>query len=501
LHNESYGYLVFGVEDKNHEIVGTTFKAKSKKVKGGEDLEHWLSTRLSPRIDYRIFEHDIEEKHIVLFMIPAAIDRPIMFLNTIYIRVGSYTKKLLDYPEKSAKIWRNQGADWSAIVCLDAAIADLSPEAILKAKSLFFSKNPHLLAESLEWDDVKFLNKAKLCIDGKITNTALLLLGLPESEHFINPASATISWILKDENNKEKDYQHFGMPLLLAVEQVYSKIRNLKYRYLRDGSLFPEEVDQYDPYVIREALNNCIAHQDYTIGGKIVVVEREDSVLTFLNSGEFIPQSIRHVIDADAPEQRYRNKFLVSAMVNLKMIDTIGSGIKRMFSIQHQRFFPLPEYDLSAHKVKVTIIGKVMDIHYARKLAQMPNLNLDEIFLLDKIQKNQKIEDQDALNLRKKGLIEGRKPNYCISSSVAADLQKEYIEMRGLSNEHYQGLILKYLKLKKSARRSDLEALLKGKLPQILDESQQKHWLKNQLQSLRKQGLIEVKGLTWRLKL
>jgi len=121
----------------------------------------------------------------------------------------------------------------------------------------------------------------------------------------------------------EKDYAHFSCPLLLEVEGVFAKIRNLKYRYLQSGTLFPDEVDQFEPYIIREAINNCIVHQDYSLGGKINVVEREDGILTFVNSGNFIPGSVEKVIEADAPETSYQNPFLANAMVNLNMIDTI----------------------------------------------------------------------------------------------------------------------------------------------------------------------------------
>ncbi len=96
---------------------------------------------------------------------------------------------------------------------------------------------------------------------------------------------------------------------------------------------------------------------------------------------------MENVISENAPESVYRNKFLADAMVNLSLIDTIGSGIRKMFEIQKSKFFPLPEYDFSDNKVKVTIFGKVLDINYARKLAGMPNLTLDEIIVLDKIQK------------------------------------------------------------------------------------------------------------------
>ncbi len=148
------------------------------------------------------------------------------------------------------------------------------------------------MAEYPNWDDMTFLNKAKVCINGKITRTAILLLGKPESEHFLSPTTSKISWILKDKDNLEKDYAHFYCPLILQVDEVSAKIRNLKYRYIKDGTLFPDEVNQYEPYTIREALNNCIAHQDYTMGGKINVVENEDGFLIFLNSGTFIPGSV-----------------------------------------------------------------------------------------------------------------------------------------------------------------------------------------------------------------
>ena len=114
------------------------------------------------------------------------------------------------------------------------------------------------------WDDITFLNKAKITINGQLTRAAILLLGNPESDTFINPASSKITWILRDRDKIEKDYEHFFCPLLLEVENVYAKIRNLKYRYLKSGTLFPDEVDQFEPYIIREALNNCIAHLDYT---------------------------------------------------------------------------------------------------------------------------------------------------------------------------------------------------------------------------------------------
>jgi len=286
---------------------------------------------------------------------------------------------------------------------------------------------------------------------------------------------------------------------LLTAEEVCNLIRNLTYRYLAPGTLFPQEVDSYDPYIIREALNNCIAHQDYILGGKINVVEREDSQLIFTNMGSFIPQTIENVIEADAPEPLYRNPFLAEAMVNLKMIDTIGSGIKRMFKIQRAKFFPLPEYSFDNSQVKVVVTGKVLDMKYAMKLAQMPDLGLHAIMLLDKVQKGKELTSAEAKYLRGQGLIEGRKPNFHISSQVASetDQQADYMKLKGLEDEYYKTVILEYLKKFKTGKRADFDKILLDKLPGILDESQKKHKVKNLLQAMKKAGDIEVLGKAW----
>ena len=137
----------------------------------------------------------------------------------------------------------------------------LDPQAIEFARQEFKTKHPDLATEVDRWDDHTFLNKAKVCINGRITRTAIILLGKNEAEHYLSPGIARITWILKDEHGNEKDYQHFGPPLILAVDQVFAKVRNLTYRYLPNASLFPTEITQYDPWVIRETLHNCIAHQ------------------------------------------------------------------------------------------------------------------------------------------------------------------------------------------------------------------------------------------------
>ncbi len=172
---------------------------------------------------------------------------------------------------------------------------------------------------------------------------------------------------------------------------------------------------------------------DYTIGGRITIAEREDGFLTFTNPGTFLPGSIEQVITSEEPPSYNRNTLLAETMVAFNMIDSIGSGIKRMFKVQRERFFPMPDYELGNRKVKATLIGKVLDLEYARVLVNHPDLTLMEIVMLDKVQKKKELEESEIRHLKDKGLIEGRKPNFHISAKMAEKMEQkaDYIKIRG----------------------------------------------------------------------
>ena len=491
-------WLVFGVKD-NRTVVGSQFRTNLQDL---QSLKKEIADKTTSRLTF-VDIHEIEhpDGRVLLFEIPAAPQGlPIAWDGHYYGRDGESLGPLnLEEIERIRR--QNRASDWSAVTLPSASITDLEPAAIEQARENFFQKNPKLVQEAKQWDIATFLNKAKLTINGQITRAAILLLGKAESSHFLNPASATITWILKDRDGLERDYQHFGCPLLLGVDEVFHKIRPLKYRYMKEGTLFPEEVEQYDPYIIREALNNAIAHQDYELGGKITLVEFEDGRLCFSNVGQFIPGSVESVIQTDAPESRYRNRFLTDAMVNLNMIDTIGSGIRKMFLIQKKRFFPLPEYDLKDNRVQVTVIGRVVDMAYARKLAEYPNLTLEDILLLDRVQKRKPLTDDQAKYLKSLGLIEGRKPNFHISAQIAnhSGERMQYIHNRALDDQYYKELILAYLEKFGTAKRVDINGLVLDKLPNVLDETQKYNKVKNLLQALKQKGLIESEGKSWRM--
>jgi ATP-dependent DNA helicase RecG len=495
LLHQPRGYLVWGIDDATHDVVGTAFDPYTTKGKGNQDLMPWLSAGLSPNpgVDVRIVAHP--GGRVVLLEVGPARDRPVAFHGTAWVRRGASKTQLVNEPEKERALW-TRGADWSAELCDGATLDDLDPEAIAKARQQFAEKHRSQAEAVAGWSDLTFLNKARVLRNGAVTHTALLLLGRPESATLLSPAVARVSWILKDDANRELDYEHFDPPLLLAGDRLLQRVRNLTVRALPSGTLFPKELSQYDTWVLREALHNAIAHQDYGRQGRITVVEFPDRVL-MTNVGEFIPGSVETVIEQDAPQSLYRNPFLAAAMVELNLIDTQGGGIKRMFEKQRQRFFPLPDYDLSRPgEVRVSVPGRILDERYTQLLMADDALSLADVLLLDRVQKRQSIERGEHQRLKAAGLVEGRYPNGIVSADVAkaTGQSAKHIRDRGFDNAYYVDLVLALVREHGPVTRQDVEDLLLSKLPDRLTEGQKRHKVTNLLQGLRRSGRIANRG-------
>jgi ATP-dependent DNA helicase RecG len=496
LKAKEHAWLIFGVADKGKTVVGSRYRHDSRPHL--DSLKKEIADKTTNRITLiEIYELTLPEGRVVMFQIPAApAGMPVAWNGHYYGRDGESLGPL--NLEEIERI-RKQVAyfDWSAATVEGAKLEDLDQDAIKLARANFAKKNPRLAENINEWSDEMFLKKTKLSVGGKLTRTAILLLGLPESDHFIQPAQARITWQLRDAQGTNRDYEHFGCPFILAIDQVYVKIRNLKYRYVKVDSLFPEEVNQYDPSSIREALNNCIAHQDYIKAERINVVEYENDRLLFSNAGEFLPGSVETVLSSDEPPRFYRNSHLAQAMVSFNMIDTVGSGIKQMFLKQKERFFPMPDYDLSNGMVKAVLIGKVLDIEYAKVLARNPSLTLEEIIMLDSVQKKKTITDGEAQILRAKGLIEGKKPNYIISANVAKTTGQvaAYLNLKGEDTAYCTQKLLELIRMNRTGTdKKEIRALLRNKLPEQLTQKQRDYRISYFLKKLKEEGLIENKG-------
>ena len=282
----------------------------------------------------------------------------------------------------------------------------------------------------------------------------------------------------------------------MTTTALYQRIRNVQIRILPDGQLLPVELAKYDQAIVLEALHNCIAHQDYRRNGRIVVTERPDQLI-FENEGSFFEGKPEDYLTGQRTPRRYRNPFLAHAMVALNLIDTLGYGIHRMMEGQRQRFFPLPDYDLSQPgAVRMTLPGTILDAAYSRLLIQKAELPLEDVVALDRVQKQMPLDDETARHLKKAGLIEGRKPNFHVSAAIAsaADAKAAYIKTRGLDEGYYRKLVGEYLEKFGHASRADIDKFLKSKLSDALDGRQKETKISNLLTRMRKGGEIRNTG-------
>lgn len=489
------GYLLLGIDDSTHEVVGTMFDPFSARV-GNQELMLWLTTGMSPcpRITAQVVRHP--KGNVVVFTTGPAHGQPVSFRGIDYVRVGSSTTRLRRHPEIEREIWTRRH-DWPAEVCERASMSNLDQGALNKARKNFIKRHPRQEKRVKDWDDVTLLNKAYVLDNGAITNAALLLLGKPESVSLIAPAVAMLSWAQRDADGREIDNDLFRPPFLLASNRLVAKIRSRNIRAMPPDSLFPERIAQYDTWVLREALHNCIAHQDYLRRFRASVLEYPDHIL-LTNAGTFLPGNVEDVLKLNSPQSITRNPFLAGAMRELDMIDIQGGGIRRMFESQKQRFLPMPDYDLSRSGwVSVTIPGRILDESYTRLLMEKTNLSLQEVVLLDRVQKGNRIERDAAKHLKANFLVEGRYPNLFVAGPITKSTGKAggaHTLGRGLGRRHYLATVLALIGEQGPIKRKDIDRAIGPMLPSHLSETEKQRRVSSLLQELRKLGKIARSG-------
>ena len=505
--NMEGGHLVIGVHDKTLDIVGTdTYNYDRQKA----------ILRLTERcvnlstegLDIDEFVTDDTNRKVWVIHIPKHLPtRPVFAHNKAWQRIedslvemtAERMSAILDEPIFSE-------TDWSAQIVADAMIEDLDEVAIAKARMMFkkvHSRIPE--AEVNAWTVETFLSKCGIMKNGGITRAAIILLGKYESAFKLRPAVAQVTWTRRDEKQEVVDYEHFTVPFILTVDEILSKIENLTMREMPGGTLFPDTMKQYDDYTIREALHNCIAHQDYTMQQRINFVENP-TYLYYSNAGSFIPGTLENALTNEEPQAYFRNECLCRAMVDFNMIDTVSRGIKKMFNEQWRRHFPMPDYEIDAknRKVSVRIYGNEINEQYTNLLKTNKSLTLWDCISLDAIQKGRTIHEDIAQDLLNRGLIEGEAPNYTISLGIAKATRQlqGYTKQKGLDKEKIKQMILQYLKNAGTdgAKRDSIYEYVKDVMPQVKTHEQQLRLLGDILSALSTDKLIYPKGRTWFLK-
>lgn len=505
--NMEGGDLVIGVHDKTLEIVGTDTYNYDKQKAILRLTERCVNLSTEDLYIDEFITDDTNRKVWVIHIPKHLPKRPVFAHNKAWQRIEDSlvamtterTSAILDEPIFSE-------TDWSAQIVSDATIDDLDEVAIAKARMMFkkvHSRIPE--AEVNAWTVETFLSKCGIMKNGGITRAAIILLGKYESAFKLRPAVVQVTWTRRDEKQDVVDYEHFTVPFILTVDEILSKIENLTMREMPGGTLFPDTMKQYDDYTIREALHNCIAHQDYTMQQRINFVENP-TYLYYSNAGSFIPGTLENALTNEEPQAYFRNECLCRAMVDFNMIDTVSRGIKKMFNEQWRRHFPMPDYEIDAknRKVSVRIYGNEINKQYTNLLKTNDSLTLWDCISLDAVQKGRAIHEDVAQNLLNRGLIEGEAPNYTISLGIAkaTNQLQGYTKQKGLDKEKMKQMILQYLKNAGTdgAKRDSIYEYIKDVMPQVKTHEQQLRLLGDILSALSVDKLIYAKGRIWFLK-
>jgi predicted HTH transcriptional regulator len=360
LQNQANAYLVFGVEDTAHKVVGTTFRAKTHK-KGNEDLEHWLATRLNPRIDFAVYEFDYDEnKHISLFVIPAAQNRPVTFFHKAYIRVGSITRKLSDFEEKERKIW-NRGDYYLEN---DLAKSGLSASDIVRLLSTetYFELLEIPYPSSQDGVINKFLSEqliVKQAKDYAITKLCAILFAKNLND-FDSLSRKSVRVIVYKGKGKIETVR----------EQIFTKGYCVGFDNMLEwinGQLPANEVigksrriDQraYPEISIRELVANAIIHQDFEKKGFPMVEIFSDRV-AISNPGQplIVPERF---ID----EYVSRNEKMADLMRRSHFCEEKGSGVDKV--IANNEAYHLPPINILVDDLRTTVT-----IYSYQKLSEM----------------------------------------------------------------------------------------------------------------------------------
>ncbi|ROT06253.1 AAA family ATPase [Muribaculaceae bacterium Isolate-037 (Harlan)] len=504
LRGLDFAWLIFGYDEKRHEIVGTSYKNGESAL---NNLKHDFAQHTTDGQTFReIVPLEVDGKRILMFKIPASPRNIVMKWKGIAFGRDGESLKPLNQSKMDEIRHQTPEPDWSAELVPNATIDDLDEVAIAKARKMFKKVHSRIPAEEVNrWSTEEFLSKCELMVDGKLTRAAIILLGKIFSDSKLRPAVAEVTWTLRDEKQDVVDYEHFSVPFILTVDEILAKIHNLTLREMPGGTLFPDTMKQYDDYTIREALHNCIAHQDYTLRQRINFVENP-GFLYYANGGSFIPGTLENALATNGPQRFFRNACLCKAMVHFNMIDTVSRGIKKMFTEQMERRFPMPDYEIDNEKkeVAVRIYGNAINERYTKLLKDNNTLTLHDCISLDAIQKGHRIDEEIAQDLMKRGLIEGEAPNYTISLGVAKASKQlpSYTRVRGLERDKLKQMILQYIQNAGSdgAKRDAILEYLQGTLPSRNTYEQNETLIYHLLSELRKAGLIEANGKIWLAK-
>ncbi len=359
LFNQQNAYLVFGVKDGVQTVEGTTFRPSIKKIKN-QELETWLYQKLLPKIDYRFYEFNYDRKNVVIFEIPAAYSQPTKFDNIAYIRIGSYTRKLIEFPSKEAEIWNSRSniSYEENFAKLNVSIENLA--ILLDTHSYYdFFKLPYPSNRNSVVE--KFVSEKFIKQIGSkfnITNLGAMLFAKDISNFSKLSRKAVRVIVYKGKNRVFTERERIIYKgYAIGFEEIITWINSQLPSNEEIGKAFREDAKMYPEIAIRELVANTLIHQDFTLSGSGPIIEIFNDRIEFTNPGLPLITTNRFI-----DEFHSRNETFAAFMRRIGVCEEKGSGIdKVIFNVELYQL-PAPDFQ-SKEKHTKTIIYSFKELN------------------------------------------------------------------------------------------------------------------------------------------
>jgi predicted HTH transcriptional regulator len=369
LNRNNHAYILWGVEDRTHNLLGTTFRPHQQK-KGNEELENWLLRLLTPRIDIRIHEVNVNNVPIVLFDIQPASNQPIAFGGRKYIRVGSYKKNLKDYPEKERALWALfSEKPFEAGIALTAATSDdvltlIDYVTAFHLLGIPLPDNRQAILDRLAAEKVIALQSGSRF---EITNVGAVLFAsdLRRFDRLSRKAPRVVIYrgdnkvqTIKEHPDPASDVPRPGYAV--GFEALLAWINDQIPQNEQVGQALRRKVRLYPEIAIREVVANALIHQNFNITGTGPMIELFGSRLEVTSPGLPLVEPIRFI---DEPP-RSRNEGLAALMRRMNFCEERGSGIKKVITTVEEHQLPAPNF-------RATSQHTIATLYAPRNFAQM----------------------------------------------------------------------------------------------------------------------------------
>ena len=355
LADEKFAYLVFGIQDKTHKIVGTNYRPTQEKV-GSTEIEMWLHQHIEPKVNFLIYEFTYQGKHLVLFQIPPATTKPVTFSGVPYVRIGSATTKLSNYEEKERKIWNN--IDRKSFE-KNIAKENLSASEVLDL--LDYSTYFTLIEQETPSQTIGFVEKMvqhnllKEVFEGAkydVLNIGALLFAKNLAD-FPSVKRKTVRIITYKGNTKEKREreQEYSLGYAVAFDTIINYIQERLPVNEDISKSFRKEQKMYPEVALREFVANALIHQDFSIAGTGPMVEIFDNRIEITNPGKPLIDTDRFI---DHPP-RSRNEEIANLMRQVGICEESGTGVDRALIQIEMYQLPAPKFEAFSDFTRVTL--------------------------------------------------------------------------------------------------------------------------------------------------